>query len=192
LTVNGKIIRENVLLKDEDELKLGDEILKEKPIYKYYALNKPVGIESSFDPKIKDNLSTVFPFTGEFFIAGRLDKASNGLLIITNDGKWVHDITRPELKKEKEYLVEVDKEFGEEFISEMRNGMDIGICVTQPCFAEKKGPKTFRIILTEGKNKQIRRMCKKLGFDVKSLKRIRIDKFYLSDLKENMYQELII
>jgi 23S rRNA pseudouridine2604 synthase len=187
LTVNGKEIRENEVLKDEDELKLDDEILKAKPVYQYYALHKPRGIESTFNTGIKDNLSTVFPFKDEFIVAGRLDKASEGLLIISNDGKWVHGITRPEFKKEKEYIVEVDKEITVEFINEMAAGVDIGICVTQPCFTEKISEKTFRIILTEGKNKQIRRMCKTLRFSVKSLKRIRIDKFYLNDIEPLKY-----
>jgi 23S rRNA pseudouridine2604 synthase len=192
LTVNGKEIRSNEVLNDEDELKLKDEILKAKPVYQYYALHKPRGIESTFNKAIKDNLSTVFPFTDEFIVAGRLDKASEGLLLISNDGKWVHGITRPEFKKEKEYIVEVDKEIDEEFISKIRAGIDIGICITQPCFAEKIGEKTFRIILTEGKNKQIRRMCKTLHFSVIALKRVRIDKFYLNDLEVVKYRDLNI
>lgn len=190
LTVNGKEIRENVVLKAEDELRFGSEILKAKPVYQYYALHKPRGIESTFNEVIKDNLSTVFPFTDEFIVAGRLDKASEGLLIISNDGKWVHSITRPEFGKEKEYIVEVDKEIDKKFVSKIRSGFDIGICVTQPCFAEKMDAKSFRIILKEGKNKQIRRMCKTLGFRVLGLKRIRIDKFYLADLKALEYGEI--
>lgn len=192
LTVNGKVILENVVLKDEDELKLGNEILKAKTAYQYYALYKPRGIESTFNTTIKDNLSTVFPFNDAFFIAGRLDKASEGLLLISNDGKWVHGITRPEFKKEKEYIVEVDEEINGEFIQKMEAGLDIGICVTLPCFVEKIGKKTFRIILTEGKNKQIRRMCKTLKYKVTSLKRIRIDKFHLDELEPLKYKILDI
>ena len=192
LTVNGKEIRSNEVLNDEDELKLKDEILKAKPVYQYYALHKPRGIESTFNKAIKDNLSTVFPFTDEFIVAGRLDKASEGLLLISNDGKWIHGITRPEFKKEKEYIVEVDKEIDEEFILKMQAGIDIGIGITQPCFAEKTGEKTFRIILTEGKNKQIRRMCKTLRFSVIALKRVRIDKFYLDDIELVKYKALNI
>ncbi|MBK7667870.1 MAG: rRNA pseudouridine synthase [Sphingobacteriaceae bacterium] len=192
LTVNGKVITENEVLNDEDELKLDGEILKSIPEYKYYALHKPPGIESTFSTDIKDNLSTVFPFTGEFIVAGRLDKASEGLLIISNNGRWVNSITRPQHKKEKEYIVEVDQEINEEFITKMGQGLDIGICVTLPCFIEKIDLKSFRIILTEGKNKQIRRMCKTLGFRVQTLKRIRIDKFHLSDLKPLNYMEIKI
>ncbi len=192
LTVNGKVIRENEGLNDTDELKLGDEILKPKAVYQYYALHKPRGIESTFNNGIKDNLNSVFPFNDEFIVAGRLDKASEGLLIISNDGKWVHRLTRPEFRKEKEYIVEVDKEVTEEFITKMGAGLDIGICVTLPCFVEKISDKTFRIILTEGKNKQIRRMCKTLRCTVTSLKRVRIDKFYLNDLEPLNFEILNI
>lgn len=192
LTVNGKEIRANEVLKDEDELKLGDEILKPKATYQYYALHKPRGIESTFNKAIKDNLSSVFPFSDEFIVAGRLDKASEGLLLISNDGKWVHSITRPEFKKEKEYYVEVDKEIDEEFVKKMGAGLDIGICVTIPCFVKKAGPKSFQIILTEGKNKQIRRMCKTLRYTVTALKRLRIDKFHLNDLEPLNYKILDI
>lgn len=192
LTVNGKAIRENALLKKEDELKLGDGILKEKETYKYYKLHKPKGIESTFNTAIKDNLSTVFPFNDEFIIAGRLDKASEGLLIVSNNGKWVQELMRPESHKEKEYVVEVEKEITDEFIHKMGAGLDIGICVTRPCFAEKIGSKTFRIILTEGKNKQIRRMCKTLKYTVQSLKRVRIDEFYLNELEVLKYETINI
>jgi 23S rRNA pseudouridine2604 synthase len=192
LTVNGKVITENEVLNDEDELKLNGEVVKSIPEYKYYALHKPPGIESTFSTDIKDNLSTVFPFSGEFIVAGRLDKASEGLLIISNNGRWVNSITRPQHKKEKEYIVEVDHEINEEFITKMGQGLDIGICITLPCFIEKIGQKSFRIILTEGKNKQIRRMCKTLGFRVQTLKRIRIDKFHLADLEPLKFTPLKI
>ena len=186
LSINGKIVLQNEILKDEDELKNGEEVLKKPITYAYYALNKPAGIESTFNKEVKDNLSTVFPFDERYSVAGRLDKASEGLLLISDDGKWVREITLPENKKEKEYEVEVDKNIDEDFIERMSGGLDIGICTTQPCIAKKIGDKSFNIILTEGKNRQIRRMCKKLGFTVTRLKRIRIDSFYLSDLQENM------
>jgi 23S rRNA pseudouridine2604 synthase len=139
---------------------------------------------------VVDNLSKVFPFDSSFFVAGRLDKASEGLLLISNDGKWVNDITRPESKKEKEYEVEVDSEIDESFIEAMASGVDIGFYLTQPCKIWKTGTKKFTIILTEGKNKQIRRMCKALKRKVVSLKRTRIDSFYLPELEGNMYRKL--
>jgi 23S rRNA pseudouridine2604 synthase len=183
LSINGKIVLQNEILKDEDEVKSGEEVVKARVSYRYYALNKPVGIESTFNKNIKDNLSTLFPFDDRYSVAGRLDKASEGLLLISDDGKWIKEITKPENKKEKEYEVEVDKNIDEHFVKSMSGGLDIGICVTQPCRVKKTGDKTFNIILTEGKNKQIRRMCKKLGLSVLRLQRIRVDKFYLSDLQ---------
>jgi 23S rRNA pseudouridine2604 synthase len=188
LTVNGKTVRDNEMLSDEDELKLNGEILKEKRIYSYYALNKPVGIESTFNAKIRDNLGTVFPFTGDFIIAGRLDKASEGLMLISDNGKWANAIMRPDNGKEKEYEVEVDKKIDEEFIMKMSRGIDIGFYVTQPCEVWKIGENRFTIILKEGKNKQIRRMCKKLGYIVHRLKRTRIDKTHLLDLQPLEYR----
>ena len=182
----------NEVLNEKDELKCENEILKKRTEHKYYALHKPVGVESTFSENIKDNLSAVFPFSGDFIIAGRLDKASEGLLLISTDGKWVNGITRPEYKKEKEYIVVVDKLITDIFLVEMGKGVDIGICVTQTCFVEKIDERKFRIVLTEGKNKQIRRMCKTLGFSVTCLKRIRIDKFQLLDLKVFKYKEICI
>jgi 23S rRNA pseudouridine2604 synthase len=114
------------------------------------------------------------------------------LLLISNDGKWVNEIIKPESKKEKEYEVEVNSEIDDAFISAMSKGVDIGFYITQPCKVKKIGDSKFNIILTEGKNKQIRRMCKTLKKTVISLKRIRIDKFHLSDLKEFTYKKLVL
>ncbi len=184
LSINGKKIVQNELVKDEDEVLLNSEVIKKGLQFSYYALNKPRGIESTFNDSIKDNLKTVFPLDNSYFIAGRLDKASEGLLLVSNDGKWVHKITRPESRKEKEYVVEVDKVITDDFVKKMQGGLDIGICVTQACEVKRMNATQFTIVLTEGKNKQIRRMCKKLGYKVMALKRVRIDQFYLNDLQD--------
>jgi 23S rRNA pseudouridine2604 synthase len=190
LSTNGKIITTNEIIHDNDEIVLENRVIKAKPSYEYYALNKPRGIESSFDPKVKDNLSKVFPFDASFFVAGRLDKASEGLLLISNNGKWIDEISRPDSKKEKEYEVLVDSEIGERFLEQLQNGVDIGSHTTRTCKAWKIDATMFGIILTEGKNRQIRRMCKKLGKAVLALKRIRIDKFHLSDLEGLDYKKI--
>jgi 23S rRNA pseudouridine2604 synthase len=192
ISINGKNIVRNELLKDEDEIKMDGRMIRETIVYSYYALNKPVGIESSFKKNIKDNLSTVFPFDDRFFIAGRLDKASEGLLLISNNGKWVRQIAMADVYKEKEYEVEVDKEIGTIFIEKMGGALDIGIGKTRPCIVKKMTGTKFSIVLTEGKNRQIRRMCKKLGFTVIALKRIRIDEFYLFDLEIGKHKLLKI
>lgn len=192
LTVNGKVVLTNEIIHDEDELCLEGQIIKPALQYEYYALYKPTGIESSFYNLIEDNLSKVFPFNDSFFVAGRLDKASEGLLIISNNGKWVNALTRADAYKEKEYEVEVDQQISDEFIEAMGKGVDIGFYVTRPCMVSKITSHVFNIVLTEGKNKQIRRMCKKLGFKVTRLKRIRIDKFYLADLKALEYRKFLL
>ena len=192
LTVNGKQIFTNEILREEDELCSEGKVIKEKPQYHYYALYKPVGIESTFYPQIEDNLTKVFPFDTSYFVAGRLDKASEGLLIISNDGKWVNSITRADAFKEKEYIVEIDGLITNEFIEKMGGGVNIGFYITRPCKVWKITDTSFGIVLTEGKNKQIRRMCKKLGFKVKTLKRVRIDEIYLADLKPVEFREMIL
>jgi len=188
LSINGKIIVQNELLGDEEEVRLNGNVIKSLPAYKYYALYKPVGIESTFDKGRADNLSKVFPFGETYFVAGRLDKASEGLLIISDNGKWVYEVTRPESKKEKEYEVEVDKEIEEEFLEKMKAGVDIGSYITLPSRVKRLSSTRFSIVLTEGKNRQIRRMCGKMGYKVRRLKRVRIDKFYLNGLQPLDYK----
>lgn len=192
LSINGKIIVQNEIVHDKDEVKIGEAIIKNSSVYKYYMLNKPRGIESTFNQRIEDNLSKVFPFDGTYFIAGRLDKASEGLLLISNDGKWVNGIIRPENKVEKEYEVEIDQPINQLFLHKMATGVDIGFYFTQPCEVRQMDQNTFSIILTEGKNKQIRRMCKALGYQVIALKRVRIGEIYLADLQTADYTVLKI
>lgn len=192
LTVNGKVVLANDILNDDDELILEGQVIKPAVQYEYYALYKPIGIESTFHAAIEDNLGKVFPFNDSFFVAGRLDKASEGLLIISNNGKWVNAITRADAYKEKEYEVEVDRAITHEFLESMSKGVDIGFYITRSCSVTKLSETSFNIVLTEGKNKQIRRMCKKLGFRVIKLKRIRIDKFYLSDLKPLEFEKFLL
>ncbi len=192
IKINGKIIYENVIIGDRDEIKLGEKVIKKEIKFRYYKLNKPVGIESTFHKKIKHNLSSVFPFDESFFIAGRLDKYSEGLLLISNDGKWVNEISNSKSNKEKEYEVEVEKIIDNIFLKKMRRGVDIGFYKTKPCGIKKMGKNKFSIILTEGKNKQIKRMCKKLGNKVISLKRVRIDEFYLTELQVNTFKGIIM
>ncbi|MGZ3883699.1 MAG: pseudouridine synthase [Bacteroidia bacterium] len=188
LSINGNIIVQNEPVKDEDELRMNGAVIRPKPDFRYYALNKPAGIECSFSKKIKDNLSTVFPFDGTYFIAGRLDKASEGLVLISNDGKWVDRIANAKSHKEKEYEVAVDKPIDAAFIEKMSGSVDIGFHLTRPCVVKQLSGTQFSIVLTEGKNRQIRRMCKSLGYAVIELKRVRIDKFYLSDLQNLDYK----
>jgi len=187
--VNGRVVVENSIVQDNDEVRAGELLVRAGRQYRYYACYKPPGIESTFSPKIPDNLGTVFPMPGPLFVAGRLDKASEGLLLLSDDGKYVESLTQPLAEKEKEYLVEVDKPFGRAEAQRMEQGITIMGYTTLPCTVSLLSTTSFLIILTEGKNRQIRRMCYKLGYEVLGLKRIRIDKIELGELRPGEYRE---
>lgn len=142
--------------------------------YLYIALHKPLGITCTTDTRVKDNVIDYLHFDKRIYPIGRLDKMSTGLLLLTNDGSIVNRILRAEGRHEKEYLVEVDKPLTDEFIQSMQSGVPILDRVTLPCKLISTGSHTFRIILTQGLNRQIRRMCDYLGYSVRRLKRTRI------------------
>jgi 23S rRNA pseudouridine2604 synthase len=177
--VDEEIINKNIVIDHSSEIAVDGKIIRAKPVYfKYY---KPVGLVSSLNPNVADSLYNVFKDHLPLVIAGRLDKASEGLLIVTNDGKWAKRVTDPNTAKEKEYIVRLDKPIGSDFAEKMSCGVNIGFYKTRPCTCWIIDELTFGIILTEGKNKQIRRMCKSLGYKVVFLKRVRIDKIQLDD-----------
>lgn len=180
--INGETVYENRILAGTEEIKLKGITLQAHKKMVYYAFYKPPGYESSFHSSISDNIAPFFDNAYELAIAGRLDKASEGLMLLSNDGKWVQRICHPAFEKEKEYEVEVDCPIDETFAQTMSKGIKLWDFTTQPCTVELTGPQQFRIILTEGKNRQIRRMCAKLGVTVIKLKRIRIDQWHLGDL----------
>ena len=158
----------------------------------YIALNKPVGITCTTEKKIKGNIVDFVGHDKRIFHIGRLDKDSEGLILLTNDGDIVNKILRSGNNHEKEYIVTVDKAINDEFIRRMGNGVRILGTVTKKCFVKKEGPRTFRIILTEGMNRQIRRMCSALGFEVVKLKRIRIMNISLGTLKIGQWRDLTV
>lgn len=188
LLVNGQVITENIEFDETSEVHHKGRLLKPGTPFTYIAFYKPRGIETTHNPEIEGNLNTVFQFERHLGFAGRLDKDSEGLLILTNDGKYIQRMSSPAYEKEKEYLVTVIREVSDEFLEKIRQGVDIMICTTRPCFAERVSPYEFRIILTEGKNRQIRRMCKALGNSVSRLIRLRIDQVRLGDLKPGEYR----
>ncbi|MDF2452848.1 MAG: pseudouridine synthase Rsu [Bacteroidota bacterium] len=189
LKVNGSVITENIEFDETWEIYLEDKLLKPNTPFTYIALYKPRGIETTNNEAIADNLRSVFKFEKHLGYAGRLDKESEGLLLLSNDGKYIQSLSSPIKDKEKEYIVTVNKPITDEFITEMSRGVDIMICKTKPCVLEKISDFEFRIILTEGKNRQIRRMCKALGYLVARLIRVRIDTIHLGDLKPGEYRE---
>jgi len=183
LKVNGVIITENSEFNETWEIYYEDNLLKPNTPFTYIAFYKPRGIETTHNLDIPCNLNTVFKFEKHLGFAGRLDKESEGLLILSNDGKYIQSLSSPIKDKEKEYMVTVNKLITDDFILKMSQGVDIMICKTKPCFIEKTGDYEFKIILTEGKNRQIRRMCKALGYLVAQLIRTRIDTIHLDGLK---------
>lgn len=167
----------------------GKSISKEEEMI-YIALNKPVGITCTTDRNIKGNIVDVVNHEKRIFHIGRLDKDSEGLILLTNDGDIVNKILRAGNNHDKEYIVTVNKPINDEFIKRMGNGIKILGKITKKCPVNKEGEKTFRIILTEGMNRQIRRMCEALGYKVTKLKRIRIMNIKLGKLKIGEWRNL--
>ena len=157
------------------------------------AFNKPVGIVcTTTDKQGKDNIVDYIGYNKRIYPIGRLDKDSNGLILMTNNGEIMDKILRSTNGHEKEYIVEVNKDITDDFVKKMSDGVYLKELerTTKKCFVKKEGKRTFRIILTQGLNRQIRRMCENLGFKVVSLKRIRIINICLGDLKEGSYRKV--
>lgn len=176
IKINGQIPELGTKVSDEDVVEVDGKPIREsqeKPIY--IAFNKPVGIVCTTDTKReRDNIIEYINHPQRIFPIGRLDKPSEGLILLTSDGDIVNKILRSKNSNEKEYLVRVDKPINPKFLEKMRNGVPILDTVTKKCEVEKIDDMTFRIVLTQGLNRQIRRMCEFLGYEVKKLKRIRI------------------
>lgn len=153
------------------------------------VFHKPKGIECTADPKVKKNVISYLKYPLRVYYVGRLDKDSEGLLLLTNQGELVNKIMKAGNYHEKEYLVTVDKPVTEEFLSKMRDGVPILGTVTRRCSVKKAGENAFRIILTQGLNRQIRRMCAYLGYEVTGLKRIRVMNIELGNLAVGAYRE---
>ena len=192
LIVNGILITENSEFDATSEIYFDGKLLKPNTPFTYIAFYKPRGIETTHNKEIANNLTTVFTFDKHLGFAGRLDKESEGLLILSNDGKYIQSLSSPFKEKEKEYIVTVNKPITNEFIALMGAGVDIIICKTQPCFIEQLTEFEFKIILKEGKNRQIRRMCKALGYLVARLIRVRIDSISLQQLNPGEFREFKI
>ena len=182
VTINDNIASKGNRVEEGDVVEVDGEPLKKKKATIYIAMNKPKGITSTTDPKDKTNIIDYINFNTRIFPIGRLDKLSEGLIFLTNDGDIVNKILRAGNQHEKEYTVSVDKPINIEFIKAMRNGVRIMGVTTQKCFVNQEASDRFRIILTQGLNRQIRRMCEALGYNVRSLKRTRIMNISLKDL----------
>ena len=156
------------------------------------AYNKPVGIVCTAEKREKNNIIDHINYPERIYPIGRLDKDSNGLILLTNQGDLVNKIMRAANAHEKEYIVTVDKDIDSDFINKMSSGvyLDELEVTTRKCKVEKLSKRTFKIVLTQGLNRQIRRMCQMLGFRVRSLKRVRIMNIELKDLQEDTYRDV--
>ncbi|SHG25889.1 23S rRNA pseudouridine(2604) synthase RluF [Flagellimonas flava] len=176
VTINGKTPEMGTKVTANDEVRVDGELVsRPKKQSVYLAFHKPVGIVCTTDTRVeKDNIIDFINYPERIFPIGRLDKPSEGLIFLTNDGDIVNKILRARNHHEKEYLVTVNRPITEEFLKRMRNGIPILGAMTRKCEVEKIGPNQFKIILTQGLNRQIRRMCEYLDYRVKKLKRVRI------------------
>lgn len=190
VTINGQEPEMGMKVQPGDEVLVDDRPLraKEKPIY--IALNKPTGITCTTERHIKDNIVDFIGHRKRIFPIGRLDKPSDGLIFLTNDGDIVNKILRAGNSHEKEYVVRVDKPITQEFIDKMASGVAILDTVTLPCKVTKETTYSFRIVLTQGLNRQIRRMCEALGYDVFKLRRVRIMNISIDGLPNGKWRYL--
>jgi len=190
VTINGEKASIGSKVYLGDIVKLGGKSLKPKDPPVYLAFNKPVGIVCTTDRKEKNNIVDFISYSKRIFPIGRLDKDSQGLIFLTSDGDIVNKILRAGNNHEKEYIVTVDKPVTESFLEAMSNGVRILGTVTKKCKTSQVSKYVFRIILTEGMNRQIRRMCEVLGYEVVKLRRIRIMNVTLGSLPEGRWRHL--
>lgn len=183
--IDNEIAVQKQVVSANHTIKYKEEVIQIGKPFFYYAYNKPVGVESTLNLDISNNLVAATGIKEYFFPIGRLDKASEGLMILTNDGQLYKQIIDVKSAIKKNYEVEVDKEINDDFIEKMSTGVMIMGSYTKPCEVVKIGSCKFSITLIEGRNRQIRRMCFKLGYDVLTLKRIAIGKLSLNGIRTN-------
>ena len=191
VTINGKIPEMGTKVEEGDQVEVEGKRLEKSTKKKniYLAFNKPIGIVCTTDRRLEpNNVIDYIKYPTRIFPIGRLDKPSEGLIFLTNDGDIVNKILRGRNNHEKEYIVSLNRTINKEFIQRMSNGVEILDTITKSCFVKQLGPKEFKIILTQGLNRQIRRMCESLGYKVKSLKRVRIMNIKL-DVPIGKYRE---
>ena len=187
--LNGVIASAGNRVFDGDEVLIEGQPLNDKPKAVYLIFNKPKGIVCTTDKREKDNIIDYINYHQRLFPIGRLDKRSEGLIFLTNDGDIVNKILRAGNKHEKEYIVSVKQPLSQKFLSDMSKGVPILGTVTKRCVVEKINKFTFRIILIQGLNRQIRRMCEYLGYDVLALQRVRIMNVVLGKLPVGSWRE---
>lgn len=191
VTINGQLAELGSKVLPGDQVHVDGKLIEQpKEEYVYIALNKPVGITSTTERHIAGNIVDFVNHPLRIFHVGRLDKDSEGLILLTNDGDIVNEILRAENEHEKEYIVKVDMPVTESFLKKMAEGVEILDTKTLPAKAEKISKYTFRLTIKQGLNRQIRRMCQALGYEVRSLKRVRIMNIHLGSLAVGEWRDL--
>jgi 23S rRNA pseudouridine2604 synthase len=192
VTINGKVPEIGTKISEDDEVRVDNILIGGKTEkHAYIAFNKPVGIVCTTDDKFeKDNIIDYINYPSRIFPIGRLDKPSEGLILLTSDGDIVNKILRARNNHEKEYIVSVNKPIVGDFIKNMSNGVPILDTVTKKCHVEQITNYKFKIVLTQGLNRQIRRMCEFFDYKVSKLKRVRIMDIELGDLPMGEYRDL--
>jgi 23S rRNA pseudouridine2604 synthase len=188
--INGERAEMGSKVGEGDVVSVDGKLIKVKTKKVYLAFNKPVGVTCTTDTRDPDNIIDYIGYKERIFPIGRLDKMSEGLIFLTNDGDIVNKILRAGNLHEKEYVVRIDKVVTKDFLKKMGSGVEILDQVTKPCKVEKVGEKSFRIILTQGLNRQIRRMCEALGRKVLKLKRVRIMNARLDGIESGKWRYL--
>ncbi|GGD96668.1 pseudouridine synthase [Paenibacillus nasutitermitis] len=190
VTINGTTAELGSQAELEDDVRVDGKPIGQQKGHVYLALNKPVGITSTTETHIAGNIVDFVGHPERIFPIGRLDKDSEGLILLTNDGDIVNRILRAEGRHEKEYIVTVDRSLTPRFLKAMSEGVRILGSMTLPCKITKEGDRVFRLVLTEGKNRQIRRMCATFGYQVHGLRRVRIMNIHLGDLGKGKWRDL--
>ena len=190
VSVNGRQAALGTQVGDADDVRVDGRRLVTRPQRLYLALNKPTGIECTTNRDVPGNIIDFVGHSERIFPIGRLDKDSEGLILLTNDGDIVNEVLRAEHQHEKEYVVSVDHAITPEFLEQMAAGVRLSDATTRPCKVHRLGPKVFRIILTQGLNRQIRRMCEALGYTVETLQRVRIMHIKLGELPLGRWRQL--
>ena len=187
--VNGELCIPGQWVEEEDVILIDNEPIKPKEKV-YIALNKPVGITCTAEKTVENNIISYMNYPEYIFPVGRLDKESQGLILMTNDGDLANKILESENEHEKEYVVTVNKEFDDDFLKGMSEGVEILGTLTKPCKTLRINENTFKIILTQGLNKQIRRMAKAFGYTVTRLERIRIMNIKIDGIEYGKWRNL--
>ncbi|KPV59962.1 pseudouridine synthase [Paenibacillus sp. A3] len=190
VTINGQLAELGSRVNEGDDVRIDGKPVSEKTKHVYIALHKPVGITSTTERHVRGNIVDFVGHRERIFPIGRLDKDSEGLILLTNDGDIVNKILRSEHEHEKEYIVTVNKPVTPMFLQGMASGVRILGTVTKPCQVNRIDDRTFRIVLTQGLNRQIRRMSAAFGYEVRRLKRVRIMNIKLAGLPVGQWRDL--